>query len=591
MDLGAIATGLIGVTWSVWTWSRCGRGVEFVFARLLYRVGVVQREWLKLQFPHSRTKGLHVTLPVALKPFEDSRLRNKDQPERLTQPHFHDVAQPVRPSRHLCSTMQRLQRAGGRKAASPTAQLLRSSRLFSIPEPLPRPNMMRKNRDSPNATLPYPIHQAIDTQLSSLSRGDFGLKRPLPTRKLGNTSNPVIRVVELDTIEQLTDYEFAADHTQTLKKIQELNIAVDYSARPANATSGARRQLSAFDESVDNTSRQTQSSSLEPASSLKPTTTRWKYSNSEFMSQSEAQFQHFLKQRHEVKVGDTYQPLKGKALRQAFENYVRERYFKSKLAREKAKARDEGRDLDEANFTVPKEEYEALFATNRASLRREENFKDSQLATYIVDFLDLPPLGDKLAENKSHMEHSGTKLSINRPRTTHPSAGVSYLRSSATVYNHPLLGPQDKGIPVPGRILRQKNMTGYGKPTMGVAGIVANDLDSVQYISGVKVNANTPTGQKEWTHPVDMHVNRDGRLTLRVAVPDPAAASVMIKNGQKPPPKVATSYSNTSPRRPASTPRLDNLYTSRDPYGVSAAERPARSATVNALDELVSKSS
>src|SRR5689334_15181708 len=107
-----------------------------------------------------------------------------------------------------------------RQSLSPTANLLRNSRLFSIPNPLPRPPASVQFRDgagvikeSETATRPFPTHQAIATTPKSAARGDWGLKRPLPVRsRLLQSGDPVVRVNALDTIEHITDFDSATDH-------------------------------------------------------------------------------------------------------------------------------------------------------------------------------------------------------------------------------------------------------------------------------------------------------------------------------------------------------------------------------------------
>jgi hypothetical protein len=117
-----------------------------------------------------------------------------------------------------------------RQSLSPTANLLRNSRLFSLPNPLPRPPVSETfgagiTKASDTATLPYPTHQAITTTKSSLARGDWGLKRPLPSRShIIQTSDPVLRVTQLDTIEHVTDFDSAADHVRTRQKWEEMGV-------------------------------------------------------------------------------------------------------------------------------------------------------------------------------------------------------------------------------------------------------------------------------------------------------------------------------------------------------------------------------
>ncbi|KAJ4982499.1 hypothetical protein SVAN01_12006, partial [Stagonosporopsis vannaccii] len=117
-----------------------------------------------------------------------------------------------------------------RHSLSPTAHLLRNSRLFALPAPLPRPVVGETSgagvtKASPSATLPYPTHQAIATTKSSLARGDWGLKRNLPARShLLQTSDPVLRITQLDTIEHVTDFDSAADHVRTRQKWEHMGV-------------------------------------------------------------------------------------------------------------------------------------------------------------------------------------------------------------------------------------------------------------------------------------------------------------------------------------------------------------------------------
>ncbi len=104
-------------------------------------------------------------------------------------------------------------------ATSPTARLLQNSRLFSLPRPLPAPPLEGLSstglfRASETATTPYPTLQAITTPRSSLSRGDFGLKRALPAKTTRHTSTPHVRIRAQDTYEHVTEFASAADHTQ-----------------------------------------------------------------------------------------------------------------------------------------------------------------------------------------------------------------------------------------------------------------------------------------------------------------------------------------------------------------------------------------
>ncbi|KAF2181409.1 hypothetical protein K469DRAFT_713841 [Zopfia rhizophila CBS 207.26] len=146
-----------------------------------------------------------------------------------------------------------------RHTLSPTAHLLRNSRLFSLPPPLPRPQVEGDYgsgiiKSSSTATLPYPTHQAIAAPPSSLSRGDWGLKRPLPLKsKITQTSNPVVRIKQLDTIEHITDFESAGDHVRTREKWAEMGIPM-LKGKLGKTDMSSTSPKSAFEEVGDVTS-------------------------------------------------------------------------------------------------------------------------------------------------------------------------------------------------------------------------------------------------------------------------------------------------------------------------------------------------
>lgn len=139
---------------------------------------------------------------------------------------------------------------------SPAASLLRNSKLFSLPPTLALPTQEASSTTlarSDTATTPYPIRAAIETPEQSLRKGDWGLKRSLPTKTTTKTGTPVIRVQRgLDTPEHIVDFESAADHVLTLQKWQHLHLQVQY---PANVDLGYdnRGKHGVFNPSDDNT--------------------------------------------------------------------------------------------------------------------------------------------------------------------------------------------------------------------------------------------------------------------------------------------------------------------------------------------------
>ncbi|KAM4058992.1 mitochondrial ribosomal protein [Hirsutella rhossiliensis] len=133
----------------------------------------------------------------------------------------------------------------GARAVSPGAALLRSSRMFSVPKPLPEPQsttIYSGGNKSATMTRPYPQSQSITSPLSSREKGDWGFKRPFPLKSTLTTSTPLIRVKQVDSVENVTDFMSAADYTISLEKFQELRVALsvprymdpkDFSQKPA----------------------------------------------------------------------------------------------------------------------------------------------------------------------------------------------------------------------------------------------------------------------------------------------------------------------------------------------------------------------
>lgn len=130
------------------------------------------------------------------------------------------------------------------KAASPGAKILRQSRLFAMPKPLPPPLSYRLGHQEP---APYPTVQAITAPTASRVRGNWGLKRDAP-HKITHTT---MRVTELDTIERFMTFESANDDVLTLKKWQEIDLPLVKSPALVGELSAATRPIdSVFDDNL-----------------------------------------------------------------------------------------------------------------------------------------------------------------------------------------------------------------------------------------------------------------------------------------------------------------------------------------------------
>jgi hypothetical protein len=138
---------------------------------------------------------------------------------------------------------------------SPTASLLRNSKLFTLPPSVSLPPVRpsaEAEAFSDTATTHYPTRAAIETPRSSLRAGDWGLKRALPLKSTTKTSTPTIRLPgHIDSESHVTDFESAADHVVTLRKWQNVDPYLVYKSSPNSARDW--RIEGVFKPNLDNT--------------------------------------------------------------------------------------------------------------------------------------------------------------------------------------------------------------------------------------------------------------------------------------------------------------------------------------------------
>lgn len=140
---------------------------------------------------------------------------------------------------------------------SPTARLLQSSRLFSLPRPLPpaaleTPSSTGTYRASDSATQLYPTHQAITTPASSHHRGDWGLKRAIPGQST-RSSTPSIRILGQDTTDHITEFESAADHERSREKWAEMGVPIVVKPQKRGSQDSTLPNTSVYEDFLDNT--------------------------------------------------------------------------------------------------------------------------------------------------------------------------------------------------------------------------------------------------------------------------------------------------------------------------------------------------
>ncbi|KAJ5738845.1 hypothetical protein N7493_002000 [Penicillium malachiteum] len=386
---------------------------------------------------------------------------------------------------------------------SPTANLLRKSRLFALPQALQPPQDPPSSKpvfESPTATLPHPIRASIVTPPKALARGDWGLKRPLPAKSTSEkSSRPVVRVQSLDTYEHVTDFESAADHTMTLEKFQDLNLPMSLPAKFNYSSNVIPRHQSPFETLVDNT--ETSKTLGEPGSK------QYRHSGPWLSGLSQAEFDNYLK---------SVRTQKPELLQK-----LRERFEAKRFAEARKQAQDNGEDLENLQpVKVTDEEFQVYIK----SLRQDP----FALGPAIFELLDLPssPAVPSERIGNPYYQSPGTKLSspeyaVTGPPKTHPSAGLSYTRTHALTYNHPKYGPQAYQRPVQTRILRPKGRFKgrTSKAIAGIAGIAVEDLNAMSFSQGPPAgltffDATIPGGGKYWVTPIRASVDSEGRIGI-----------------------------------------------------------------------------
>lgn len=383
------------------------------------------------------------------------------------------------------------------RAVSPTANLLRHSRLFSLPPPLPKPShefAAQVERFSDTATLPYPTHATIETTPSSLSRGDWGLKRPLPLKSTTSTSTPLVRVSAIDSIDHITDFSSAADHALTLYKWQEmaLSISVNQPRRTTFEDTGSynRAKISVFEQDRNATDY----SSPGPPNG----THRWKYRGPWLAGKTEGEFQKYVEK--EIK-----------RRRPEFTAFLRQWLRNRHADKAEPVTVHSGGGTSVEERTITNEELQSEII----KLRKDP----AQLWPLIWEFLDLPGEAptDRVARNINDALDEG-------PPTTHPSAGLYYLRTDSHISNHPILGPVISPPPVISRILtHQGGVLNQNKTTLGVAGVVAVPSnyggsikeDTQHYAILPKFDPELEGGAKTYVQPQEASIDSRGRIKLR----------------------------------------------------------------------------
>ncbi|KAI1377540.1 mitochondrial ribosomal protein MRP51 [Hypoxylon crocopeplum] len=408
------------------------------------------------------------------------------------------------------------------RSVSPGAALLRSSRMFSMPAPIPGPPgdySSATKHYSPTATINYPTHLTVTTTSSSRANGDWGFKRPLPSKTTTNTTFPLARVRQVDSIEHVTDFQSASDHTMTLWKFQELNLPMSV---PVGEYARGKPLKSVFEEDADVTALNTEEK-------VTLANRRWKFTGPWLAGMTDGDFNRYLEKR-----------VRGQ--RWKFRAFLKEILAAEMTASQAQKAREAGEE------EPPKVSAGDITDSQLTDHLRELRQERMTLYNLVSRFLDLAPIDQgtefqflrSLTPGKPKVFDRGSPYGANGPPITHPSAGISYLRTRNFQENHALYGPQKHHLPTKARILKPTSFaTGTFKASIGVGGFVAatplgesmfNTLKqsrSSKFNKGLyELNLEAHGGSKMYVELNAASVDSSGRVCINIGDANPQSTTV-----------------------------------------------------------------
>ncbi|KAH8172111.1 mitochondrial ribosomal protein subunit domain-containing protein [Sarocladium implicatum] len=407
----------------------------------------------------------------------------------------------------------------GRAAASPGGQLLRTSRLFSVPKPLSEPQTNAVNlglNKSSTMTKAYPTHQTFTTPKSSRELGDWGFKRPFPLRTTTKSSTPLLRIKQVDTVENVTDFASAADLSLTLEKFQEMRVAPVLPDGNDRYGTPVEQRKGVFEEDMD----------ITDLAKGEGTDRKWKFEGPWLARMDEGSFERYLNTAVRPK-------------RQAFRHLLKLRLLEDKNRAQASLAQENGRPPPE-----PLELESIAEGEFFEYLRTLRNHRPT-LYTLVADFLDLAPLTtpvgivDSLKLILDDYQPRKSPYGISGAPRTHPSAGLGYLRTNAVMENHPVFGPQRHRTPVQARILYPKSGTEPAK--LGVGGMVTeaprgDNSYNTRYgaqrrMAGVdRLDVSTRGGAKGWVEPQGVVIDPSGSAVLQIKEANQEARFVASEN-------------------------------------------------------------
>lgn len=442
--------------------------------------------------------------------------------------------------------------ASPQRTVSPGAALLRTSRMFSIPKPLAPPPGDRSQatkHKSQTATASFPTRLTVTTTQASRLVGDWGFKRPLPLKTTLEQTHPLVRVKQVDSVEHVTDFQSASDHTMTLRKFQELGLALTTPSHEQNPAKIV--QVSVFEDDRDFTTAEVpqlaESQAARPdgrkavantpeAQAAMLVNKRWKFRGPWLAGMTDGEFESYLAKTV-------------RSRRYEFRQFLREKLASEMTDRQRQDIVEKNPDI--APGSIPPVLASEVSEEELLNYIRDIRSDRPQLYSLVGRFLDLAPVSNEVSlsdmtafrTGKAHHLVQESPYAKAGPPITHPSAGLSYLRTTSYLENHPIYGPQASHAPVKARIVTPRFAAPGKVPKLGVAGFIASPAESnttfnrrsAAYI-GRSQNAGIPGlndfdseahgGSKVYAQVTTAHVDATGKIQLKLGENDPQAEIV-----------------------------------------------------------------
>ena len=389
-------------------------------------------------------------------------------------------------------------------------------------------------------------------------------------------------MIAADTMESITEYESAGDHTCTLAKLQELNLAMMTERRTVSGST----ERSVFETGDGPTLPKSLEKS--PKSDAIAGAGTMEHDTQVFLpDMTEEDFERFLWEKIDQR-------------RDEFIAFLKKETDKELSRAHKLKAIDVGSEttkLDEK--AIPDEQFAAYI-----DLLHQRKGNASKLFPAILQFFGIAPItyksgssipalgaaredtalrdmlhvkqgsaNDRLIANIGNLL-PGSKAQPSNPEEViglykdkhkqahhhHPSLGLSYNRSNAYVAIHPEIGPLKQSSAVPARVLQPRIMAtrSSGKYFVGLAGVVADGPGRNTHANskrgagwagspGTLLDTDTPGGEIVYVTVERASVDRNGRLDLQLGTPTPAATAISqgVKLSEFPPHFFRTTNRNT----------------------------------------------